>query len=886
MASIRQSLYNFKEQRILSLSHDLKVYIFGVDVSPWLRGELTINYGNRDSYNTASFDLANPRQLWQLTRNNLMGKWNKAAASEYSELLKLKLFKYKNNESINPYYSLEVRTNVLSSMQERISTSLEVIQSGGGENPLSPKDLAERRYRLAVNDCIFSRHDPMRIFMRNPYNATSDEWVEIFCGFVQDHPVTTNYINGESNVRISGYCIRQLMNKMRTQINAYKPQTDNPKFFEKGFFADFSRPSLSSNLFAQYSLEATIRELVLGYPLPDLKKKALLLGGIGDFKIGNVVCFTPPDPNSTDDTLERWHLMTTFGVNKKTFPSADDELWLTSAEMQALGDSTVYYPESDLPATGPTGRYLHFLLPAEGTGASSLVQYTTDQNVDTSPEWTSRWAIIRDFATKLDFQVMTSPSGDLLVEFPMYGFTPEIFFGNRDKKYVNPPTGLASLFCFDKHQKESTLNDEAEDFPTVLQVDGAYAFTNVNIAQGDSMAASLRCEVYSPAHVARYGVIVEQVSIPYAGQRGDESTGPESTMSKRLPKLGLLEYMKRMSDASTLDGTVVYRPFLFPNRPVWMMRNARIGLLTSVAQRWTIGKSADTSLAMHMLMAERIDPTTGDRRYVLPTGSADAPISYSTIWDSSDIGVATAGVYTTMGSDSPSTISSDQQPEAKGSGVPPPVDSPDLDDPRMYPPFAAAFKDAINKAQTATRAQVVLKYGFRTPEYQAYLMAHRGTDPKTGIKYPCKEPFLSKHQYGLAVDVDTDKTSTATLLALVAYAEDVGITWGGRWKNPDHPHFEWPQPSQSVLNKNKNLDPKTKVNYWKPIQDSISGLTPATAATTTSTPPPSPATSGSLASPTEQIISSEPSKKCSPVSMPEAGLKSVKQSRTLNSRIG
>lgn len=912
MSTIKDSLGNFQERRVMALSHDLRVYIFGVEVSNWLKGDLTITYGNRDSYNTASFDLANPRELWQLTRDNLRNKWNKHGASEYSELAKLAVFKYKNNKLINPFYELSVTTNILAIGDTKAPVSLAKIQEAGSEKPLSITDTQERRYRLAVNDCIFSRNDPLRIFMRNPYNSSSDEWVEVFCGFVQDHPVTTNYLNGESSIRISAYCIRQLLNNMRVQTNAYTAVLDNQPLFRNGkdFFSDFRKPTLTSQAFGQYSLEATIKELILGTSIAssnatgrDLK----VSNGVGTFKLGNVMCYNHAQ---RDDTLERWHLITAFGVNKNTSPTINDDLWLSSGEVETLGRSTIYYPEDLTSASGPTGRYLHFLLPAAGTGATSLIQSTIDQNPDVAIEWSSRWEIIRDFASKLDFQVLTSPSGDLLVEFPMYGFTPDIFFSisesdriqqdldlvttavygqNTYEQYSEVPPGLGSLFCFDLHVKDSSLNDEAEAFPTLLQVDGGISVTEANI-NGEGFTTLLRAYVFSPAHVARYGVVVGQLSIPFAGQKTTDASSFESVIKTRLPKLALIEYMKRLADASTMDCSVVYRPFLFPNRPVWIRKCARMGLLTSVSQRWQIGKSASTSISTHMLMHERINQDTGEISYRLPTGATNAPISYSSIWSGDEIGDKDSGVFTDSGTDSSEKSPSDGQAGTKGSGKVKPMDVA-IDDPEyMYPPFS---KNMILLVKMAEERGITVKIKpdntYRTPEYQRQLYVD-SFDKKTKKQlWRTAEPFKSYHQYGLAVDIDTTLLSAEQIVQVGVMAKSLNINWGGFWTPPaDQPHFEWNvkldfnsaefKKLRDKMPKDPNAPiPKIDKAYLKSVWSMLDGRSPATAAKTTESKPKEPTTSmlGSLSAPKDQLKFDQESLPCAEVEMFAAGLKTA-----------
>lgn len=867
-----EKLYKFKESRFTSLSHELRVYIAGADVTPWLKGDLSITYGNRDSFNNCTFELSNPRKLWQVSRANIEGTW-RHSSGEYCETEKLKVFRWKNAPGINPSFNLNINTVILGQKDEQTGS---ITQPGPLTlRPTSPG--TERRYRLAVNDCVFSRNDPMRIFMRNPYEISrpTGEWVEIFCGYVHDHPITTNYQTGESTLRISGYCVRQLLTKMRVQINRLVTQADPQPLFSRSFFSDFIAPAIGKHPFATSTLERTIKSLILGTETPKTGEPSKVMNGLGDFKLGNVICYSPVTPGNT---LERWHLMTLFGVNKIPFPTgAYDDLWLTTAEMEKIGKITVDIPETF--AQGPGGRYLHFLLPAGGTGAGALIQSSLDAQAPRTIEWTTRWEIIREFAGKLDFQVTTSPSGDILVEFPLYGFTPHVFstaptgavsqptatfaddraaaqagssgftpeatkavqaeqayqakqkaiaagyagdilseteIVNRDTaarvendiSAGTAPYGLGSLLTFELHQLEDTVNDEAEDFPTILQVDGGFALEQNNPSGGDPAFNNLRAFVYSPVLVSRFGVVSEQMSIPFAGQRSGELSGlTESPIAKRMAKLALIEYMKRLADSSTWDGTVVYRPFLFPNRPVWLKRSARIGLLTSVTNRWTIGKSASTSFAVHMLLSERYDPNADPKTvYRLPTGASNMPIDYQDIWaedKDSWKGHSASGIVAVVGTKTPPSSDANGGAGAVGSGKPTPQSSiagkdksaltnKSLYSDFMYKPFSDAMDAAIKKAEDLGM-KIRVTSAFRHAKYQQAMKDDPGKygvaiNKSTGEFVQVSEPWNSTHQYGLGLDIAIDGGRMSDYQQFAQLCGD-NIYWGGNYG--DYVHFEW-----------------------------------------------------------------------------------------------
>jgi hypothetical protein len=906
-----ENLYRFKESRFTTLSHELRVFIYGADVTPWLKGDLSITYGNRDSFNTCTFELSNPRKLWQLSRNNLEGKWHRSAG-EYSESEKLKIFEWKNSNDTNPSFNLNVDSTILGQRDEATSGKFKK-----GPHRLRPTDAdKDRRYRLAVNDCIFSRNDPMRVFMKNPYQISNinGEWVEIFCGYVHDHPVTTNYQTGESTVRVSGYCVRQLLTKMRVQMNRVYSQLDPQPLFNRAFFTDFIRPQYATHPFAQTTLERTIKALILGTETPIVGESSKMVNGLGDFRMGNTICYDPANPGNT---LEKWHLMTVFGVNKVPWPSGpQDNLWMTTAEMENLGRITIDIPDNY--TQGPSGRHLHFLLPIGGTGAGSLVQSTLD-SFHVTREWSSRWDIIKDFASKLDFQVTTSPSGDILVEFPLYGFTPHTFTvqgttdsnqpkvttfqeqsaaqqagssgytpeaqtavkeqqayqaqqqriaagyagdvmsdealarRNADERLAQEinagdvPAGLGALFTFELHQIEDTLNDEAEDFPTILQVDGGFAWTEGNITADTEALSNLRAFVYSPVLVSRYGAVTESMNIPFVGQNTGELSGlTDSPVAKRMGKLALIEYMKRLADSSTWDGSVVYRPFLFPNRPVWLKRSARIGLLTSVTQRWSIGKSASTSIATHMLMAERYDPDSPSdikTKYRLPTGASNTPIDYKNIWRDTAEGTKDSGVITVIGTKNAPDSAANGGDGATGSGKPAPernatanknlsgLTDPRLNGPNMYQPFVKAIQEAIKKA-AEEGIQVTIKSAFRHAKYQEAMKADPvsyGVARKANGEFVAvAEPWKSCHQYGLAVDIQIAGAG-ANDPRYQKFADLCGdnIYWGGNYG--DYVHYEWAtQPAGNTGRQANNIVENRKLQndpeYYKKVQNTFSAI--------------------------------------------------------------
>ena len=815
-------VYNFKERRFQALTHALKIYIFGEEVTQWLKGSVTVTYGNRDSYNTCNFDLSNPHRIFQLTEANLVppdgekeGIFRPSRAGEYSEHIKKAIFAKKNDKTLNPYFELDITAAKLG---QKGSPNTEIKKPStlvGTVKPNPPSPTQDRKWRLAFNDCIFNKHDTIRVFAKNPFTPSSNEWVEVYCGFVQEHPISTNYLTGESSVRISCYCIRQMMNKMRTQINTFVGQDPSP-LFNTGFFRDLQADDskVLSHAFANSSLENTIKELVLGTTLDPAKnissseedkaKTSYPSAGVGGFRLGNVVCFDPALPEEEKSKLlTRWHLMTIFGVHKQGWPSGNPgkdgapgkdgkqgtSLWLTSKEAHEIGRSTI--PLLFKGTGGPDARFLHFLLPKSGTGAGNLVSY----GVDTQPgsrDWATRWEVIREFASRLDFQVLVSPSGDLLVEFPQYAFTPSAY------------GALAPLLSFNLHQKEGTLNDEAEDFPTLLQVDGGVGLQPANTAESAQEQNNIRTYIFSKHLVARYGVIQETLQLPFVGQKAKDIHGnvEDSPIIKRMALLGKIDFTKRMADASSWSGSIVHRPFLFPNRPVLLGRIDRVALLTSVSHTWNIGVDASTEINVHQLMAKRVN-SDGSQNFRLITGAINTPIDYGVLWG--DDGVGGAGVHAKDDEDASDATDTDTDDGAKNSkkgkkaaykvsGKSKAILA------ELYKPFADMVEAMLIYANSD-------EFGGNFSIYEGLRSAKKQDGYfKQDPPITKAEGWASYHQYGLAVDFISNeiKDEHGGKLARslgIARLEEANIAvhgvtrlvWGGNWTSFYDPgHFQIP----------------------------------------------------------------------------------------------
>lgn len=138
-----------------------------------------------------------------------------------------------------------------------------------------------------------------------------------------------------------------------------------------------------------------------------------------------------------------------------------------------------------------------------------------------------------------------------------------------------------------------------------------------------------------------------------------------------------------------------------------------------------------------------------------------------------------------------------------GSGTPSPRVNHDLS--LLAPKFAEAVIAALSACRQAGYDAIVFE-GQRSPALQALYYARGRTiipPPHPVTNAPTN--LLSWHGYGLAVDV-IDRTrywkpdgGEAWFRAVADIFKRHDCSWGGDWKKPDTPHFQWhacrPSPS-------------------------------------------------------------------------------------------
>jgi len=728
-----RALIDFRERPYQVVFQDFRVWIQGVEVTPWVQGSLTITQSNRDGFGTASFQLDNALDRFILTDQNLQGVW-RDTNDRYSEAAKHGIYLYKTgasevtidrvalltaeifadnlstvrqsvDQNTRDLSALDRKKNrtprnlarrdselggteeqqlgraadltaqdlpadaiqnqsptVKSTLAEQMQTEGlsgprakeiadtvvdarrdELTRAGGKRpagddppvetnpdgssaerkgrhkrqrsirNPVDP-DTGDARWPLQERSVIFHKNDPVRIFVQNPYTETT-HWTYGFAGFVDQYPVQTDYVTGQSNLSIQCYDVRALMQKMRVSQNVLKgTQAPEPLLTDRSsIFADLLLPSRWGQAFANLSFENAMALLTTG---TDLQGKGdSVRFGVGSLSVGKIVTYpVTEDPTEAVNraTLEEWHTLVLNGPNSIADRIADLTP-LTDRDVRLIGSGTT----SDGPYN-PLAAKVHFLLPKDGTGARELTQQTFDTGTE-QRDWTTRFQIVSDFCARLDYEFFVAPTGDLCFEFPMYDFEPDDF------------GAYANLFRLDQHLISGNIKDEGGDIVTAVVCTGGAQKPQLDPFSNAPQVVIPRAIVQSSLMASRVGITIEQVSLPFTYN------------AARLRSLALVEFQKRLAAANEIDQEFGYRPYITPNRPLLNSVDKRIGITSSVTNTIQVFQTGSTSAALRFVRHIRSDGT-----YRFITGGDSMPISYRKIFPGGQksVGNAKVGVRT------------------------------------------------------------------------------------------------------------------------------------------------------------------------------------------------------------------------------------------------
>lgn len=594
---------NFVEQQRQVYLHDFLVYVCGVDISAHVK-ELKITYTDKGSPGSADIVLTNPFDQWLLSVANLSGQWRRTA-DRYTESPKWAIFDNKVKLSLQSVAG-KVNPNASLHPQEAIQDTSAYGNLDPQSNPQNPAQDFLQRYAFGPGSCVFSRFDTVKIFIKNPMDPSeADRWMPAFTGTVENKPLSTNFVTGESTISLLCYDIRATLNYMRVGINPYNNSQNAPTgtlaadqrskgvFIDQeaaGFFKDYypgldtgdaSKSAQFDNIFSGKSFVDMVAMITCGQSgwiaatgggSPTAVKTG---AGIGFFQPGQVYRYANPGNKTAKGTnlvrtLDAWDNLCLFGSTKNWLSYQQcnnigkNSFWLAAKNDSTLG---VNAGKPGQTAFTPMNGQVHFLLPADGLNISDMIKTSVDgiKNIMGSPEWTTRLSLIANACDMVDYDFSVTGNGDIIFEFPMYDFFPENYGTN------------ASIYIADKHAMSEMVSDEGGEVISAVEVQGDATtivgqavnttFNQTNPALG--LKDVPKAIAFSNILVSKYGVRIASKTF----------TGVKNA---QLPTMAVLELQKRLADSNKMTVDLAYRPFLRPNRPLLHTTRNRIGRTTSI----------------------------------------------------------------------------------------------------------------------------------------------------------------------------------------------------------------------------------------------------------------------------------------------------------------
>jgi hypothetical protein len=602
--------FTFNEDRNTVFYHEVRVFIFGTDVTPFLTGSVRISRCDVDGVSSCSFSLSNQYRVLEITPENIAdppvfrgGTINESsgASDSYapewraSESAKRRIIQLKKTKATNLKWS-----GIQSFGPGSTSRGDKVKFTKNFKDASKATSATVERYPFNVGSLVFHKNDPVRVFVKNPFSrdaAAESTWTCEFTGYLTTKPYNQDYINGQSLINVTASDIRDLMKYMRTQLNpSAQVGSANTLKFRGGVVdqgaknAGFHGDQISGFRYYSHILAArtwfdSVKYLLFGTN----KDKS---NGVCNLTAGETVYYDPK--NNPNKTLASWNDLVTFGETRN---------FLTYSKMLEMGMGTYFGGKYS-----PDNAKVHFLVPKNEAPNSNLISYTLDSALENRIDFETRYNLLHTLCTNIDYQMYVTGIGDLVFEFPMYDFLPS-YFGDY----------YSSLYSFDKHLINDNINDESGQVCTAVRLQSDLLFKDAShdAAVGIPLETSIQyvTTVFSNILASRVGVVEELI------------TRPGLTDPNRRTQVAMIEFMKRLANFSSFEMISTYRPFLNVNRPMFHLKKKRFGIANKVEYTFNLRSDVTVLIDLNFVRKEE-----GDGKYRFITGGEAMPISYSTLY--------------------------------------------------------------------------------------------------------------------------------------------------------------------------------------------------------------------------------------------------------------
>lgn len=648
--------FKFREMQDQVYYHDVRIWIMGADVTPWLTGGVNISYAGLGGMNQVSFTLSNHNYAFEMTLENLRGTfrtfdaWTPQGMS--SESAKKWIYDLKNGEDNGVPRNFKHKVKSWGPRKNNSDVVGKLISVSEADDQSFPA--TTDRFPFIVGSTVFHKNDQIRIFVKNPFSRFYNQWYVAFSGYLNSHVLTRDYVTGESIVRIQAQDVRSLMQKMRVQVNPSAQVSNENVLFvgsedpkvgidssnpNAGYFNDMISSSTTiTHVLGGQNFEQTVSFLMLGKGRAsgesaqvdaNANRPAEMLNAVCKFSAGVTMEYDVTSQNRKR-TLEAFTNVVIFGSDTDASAAATNQndsyfqnrapestRFLTWEEMYLIGKNSHPWGDSAV----DSGK-VHILLPAREHPASNLISASlTAASITDKVSWASRLELLYEVCNNIDYQVYVSGWGDMIFEFPMYDFSPDDFGDSYER-----------LYTIDHHSISDTVDDEGGEEVSGLIISsnqlGPETRTGLENAPAGTPATNneLYTTIFSNVLASRIGVNMK--TITKLGIIDQEV----------LAQFGFLEFNKIIAEYSKYSLSLAFRPYLSVNRPIHAIRRDRIGLLDSYSNMWTIRGDCTSDLNLrYVRRREHLRKADGTLDLDKPVyrsivGGEATPISYNKIY--------------------------------------------------------------------------------------------------------------------------------------------------------------------------------------------------------------------------------------------------------------
>lgn len=640
----------------LVLMCGFRLFINGVDVSDHVMGSVAWSYGARGGENSCSFTLDNNNNKFVLRPGNLglaeqqgagrsFADGESFSTSEPWKITKLKPTGEKahfissrqaESQGLTTYSETAKRDLYLSKLRKRVRLETVTGDKLALRSNTDPDTgtVSEKQYSdVSLYEGLFHTQaqvinimDQVRLYVldpnRDPVLASESLWIPAFTGFVMSAPPEHDYTTGQSSISVTCSDIRTLLKRKRVLVNTASADQITPAISHtNGLFRDvILQNSNTSNAFADSSLtfEKLVALALMGVRFQDgsytkkidkfsdyclkykqdpgetqwntlrqtlqesnSENKRFNKNGFGGLWFGYYYMYDTKmsednnigENEKREEFMNSWNRLTVFGI---------DQQYLTWDEMLLQGQETrVGGTFSALNA------YVHMLVPSGGAEVSNLMDKQFIDQLGIQREYMSVGDVLEQVCERIDYQYTVTGAGDIVFEFPMYDFRAQ-----------DMGSEFRAVYAVSDSVTSDSINDEANSNPvTALKVSGGLTDQLDSVGGVDEHVKAYKYTIII-THIPlsnRYGYNEEEYLIPFV-TNGPNNQQSDLDYQRTLALFGCFEFLKRLTEMSSLTMNAGYNPFVRPNRPYYYSYGRRLSVTETVQNTMSLFQNAATTV--------------------------------------------------------------------------------------------------------------------------------------------------------------------------------------------------------------------------------------------------------------------------------------------------